>query len=72
MPSVIARGSCFSCESGFHHGNRIYRTRLWMGMEYGAWAVGTHAITIMTMFQKSIGPCVRAYLTPLTQVTAIC
>lgn len=51
MPAVIARGSCSSQESGFHHAPMPvieYSGRLWTSAEYGAWAVGTHSMTMLS------------------------
>ncbi len=51
MPSVIARGSCSPHESGFHRAPMPvieHAGRLATSAEYGAWAVGTHAMTMLS------------------------
>jgi hypothetical protein len=51
LPTVIARGSCSARESGFHHAPMPvteHAGRLWTAVEYGAWSVGTHAMTMLS------------------------
>lgn len=55
MPTVIARGSCSSRESGFHRAPmpiNEYGGRLWTSIEYGAWAKGIHAMSVLSADAK--------------------
>lgn len=52
MPTVIARGSCSSRECGFHRAPMPvieFASRLWTGLEYGAWAKGTHSVSMLSV-----------------------
>lgn len=51
-PTVIARGSCLNKAAGFHKAPMPvinHNGRLWTAIDYGAWAIGGHASSILSI-----------------------
>ena len=49
VPTVLLRGACHAKEAGVHKNPQppmIYNGRMWFTMEWGAWALGTHAAMV--------------------------
>lgn len=49
VPTVLLRGACKCNEAGVHKNPQppmIYDGRMWFTMEWGAWALGTHAAMV--------------------------
>ena len=51
-PTVIARGSCLNKAAGFHKAPMPVieaKGRLWTAVDYGAWSIGGHASSILSI-----------------------